>query len=263
MIVIPEQVRSQLLRNGYVPVPCIGKKPLFNEWQKLKPTVHEVERWSRTAPAASNTGILTRTTPTLDIDIFDPEAAAAIEELARERFEEHGYVLTRFGSRLSDASPSAPTRPSPRSPSISRPQISRPPTKRRKAKGSNSSATASNSSPTEHTRTQARRTHGAATDQPRSGTTICPIFTPTRRRSSSMTPSKSSSNGSATASPKRSPATEPATRPRLRRKPPRLSRARFRPTRPLRSRPRWTASPRQCRTGATIRSTQRPSISAN
>ncbi len=97
MIVIPEQVRSQLLRNGYVPVPCIGKKPLFNEWQKLKPTVHEVERWSRTAPAASNTGILTRTTPTLDIDIFDPEAAAAIEELARERFEEHGYVLTRFG----------------------------------------------------------------------------------------------------------------------------------------------------------------------
>jgi hypothetical protein len=95
--ITPEEVRSQLLRNGYTPVPCIGKKPLIDAWQKLDPTIHEIERWSRTHPAAQNTGIITRTTPTFDIDILDPEAAAAIEELVRERFEERGFVLTRFG----------------------------------------------------------------------------------------------------------------------------------------------------------------------
>ena len=57
----------------------------------------EIEWWSRTSPAATNTGILTRLTPTLDIDILDPEAATAIEDLVRDRFEERGRVLVRFG----------------------------------------------------------------------------------------------------------------------------------------------------------------------
>jgi 8-oxo-dGTP pyrophosphatase MutT (NUDIX family) len=43
---------------------------------------------------ASNTGALTRLMPTLDIDILNPEAA---EALARERFEERGFVLVRIG----------------------------------------------------------------------------------------------------------------------------------------------------------------------
>ena len=90
--------RLKLLGNGYIPTPCAGKRAVLDAWPKrLAPTALEIERWPRTAPAATNTGILTRPTPTLDIDILDPEAAAAVEDLVRERFEERGPVMTRFG----------------------------------------------------------------------------------------------------------------------------------------------------------------------
>jgi RecA-family ATPase len=93
-----EDTRLKLLSNGYAPTPCAGKRPVLDAWQKLlEPTALEVERWPRTAPAATNTGILTRPTPTLDIDILNDEAAAAVEALVRERFEERGFVLARFG----------------------------------------------------------------------------------------------------------------------------------------------------------------------
>jgi hypothetical protein len=55
--------------------------------------------------SALNTGILTRTAPTLDIDIASPEAAEAIEALARERFEERGHVLVRIGQAPKRAIP--------------------------------------------------------------------------------------------------------------------------------------------------------------
>src|SRR5262249_41081757 len=57
----------------------------------------EIELWEKAYPLATNTGILTQLTPTLDIDITNPEAAEAIEALARERFEERGFVLVRIG----------------------------------------------------------------------------------------------------------------------------------------------------------------------
>jgi len=94
----PEDTRRRLLSAGYSPVPCAGKSPVLKGWQTIiEPTLAELEFWTRTAPAATNTGILTRTTPTLDIDIIDPEAAKAVEALARERFEGRGDVLVRFG----------------------------------------------------------------------------------------------------------------------------------------------------------------------
>ena len=48
-------------------------------------------------PNAGNTGILCCFTPTLDIDILDADAAAAVEALVRERFEDGGHVLIRVG----------------------------------------------------------------------------------------------------------------------------------------------------------------------
>jgi hypothetical protein len=42
--------------------------------------------------------VLTRTSPAFDIDILDPEAAEAVERLARERFEESGVFPVRFGN---------------------------------------------------------------------------------------------------------------------------------------------------------------------
>ena len=97
MTLTPEDTRLRLLSSGYIPVPCVGKAPAIRAWQALEPTAIEIGRWSHTAPAALNTGILTRTAPALDIDILDPEAATAVENLVRERFEERGLVLVRFG----------------------------------------------------------------------------------------------------------------------------------------------------------------------
>jgi hypothetical protein len=92
----PEEVRLGLLSAGFTPVACIGKAPVKKAWQALhEPTEFDIKFWTQTAPAALNTGILARLAPALDIDICDPEAAAAIEALARERFEESGYFLVR------------------------------------------------------------------------------------------------------------------------------------------------------------------------
>jgi hypothetical protein len=56
-----------------------------------------IDAWERHYPDATNTGVLTDISPAIDIDIMHPDAAAAIEALAREHFEEHGNILVRFG----------------------------------------------------------------------------------------------------------------------------------------------------------------------
>ena len=95
----PAEVRRQLLRGGFTPLPLYGKAPVIEAWQKRHDTTeHEIESWSRMHPAAQNTGILTRLTPTLDIDILDSDAAAAVELLVRDRFEDKGRILVRFGN---------------------------------------------------------------------------------------------------------------------------------------------------------------------
>src|SRR5262245_22448274 len=93
------EVRQALVDRGYVPIPVIGKAPPFKSWQKVENVSRAMlEAWGRNWPRATNTGILTRITPTLDIDVLNEPAAIAAEELVRERgFEERGYLLVRIG----------------------------------------------------------------------------------------------------------------------------------------------------------------------
>ena len=94
----PYELRLQLLQAGYAPLPLKGKRPVFDNWPARDNTnPDEVRRWAIMWPGAQNTGVLTKLTPALDIDILDPEAAEAIEQLARDRFGEHGTVLPRVG----------------------------------------------------------------------------------------------------------------------------------------------------------------------
>ena len=94
----PTALRLKLLTNGYAPLPIEGKRPPLKDWQKKTSTnAAEIALWDKLYPQATNTGILTQLTPTLDIDITNPEAAEAVEAFARERFEERGFVLIRTG----------------------------------------------------------------------------------------------------------------------------------------------------------------------
>ena len=99
-------LRQQLREAGYAPIPVNGKRPPLAGWQtKSNSNPEEISSWERAFSYAKNTGLLTEHTPTLDIDILDPEAATAVEELVRERFGEGGYVLVRFGQSPKRAIP--------------------------------------------------------------------------------------------------------------------------------------------------------------
>jgi len=101
-------LRLALAAAGFIPIPLFGKAPPtfgknnsrkgLSGWQKLGTVTDEMlALWERTWPDAVNTGILTRTTPALDLDILNEEAARAAEDLVRRRFEERGTILVRIG----------------------------------------------------------------------------------------------------------------------------------------------------------------------
>ena len=102
-------LRLQLLRAGYLAlVPLFGKAPPqlgknnakkgLAGWQKIEIVTPEMlDMWDKTWPDAQNTGVLTRTMPTLDVDILDEAAAKACQQFVRERYEDAGDVLVRIG----------------------------------------------------------------------------------------------------------------------------------------------------------------------
>lgn len=93
----PLSLRLNLKAGGYSPLPIDGKRPPMRDWSSLTASDDDIKGWDRAFPYAASTGILTRATPALDIDITNEEAAEAVEALVRERFEEHGYFLVRIG----------------------------------------------------------------------------------------------------------------------------------------------------------------------
>jgi hypothetical protein len=94
----PTEIRLALIKHGYIPIPLFGKTPAPEQWQRIEHvSPGMIMMWAKTWPDARNTGVLTRLMPALDIDILNPDAAIAIEELVRERFEERGWFLVRIG----------------------------------------------------------------------------------------------------------------------------------------------------------------------
>ena len=92
------EVRLALVAKGYTPIPVIGKKPPLKKWQETTGVSKAtLEEWDRDWPNASNTGILTKLTPTIDLDLLNEPAAVAAEKLIRKRFDGLGCVLTRIG----------------------------------------------------------------------------------------------------------------------------------------------------------------------
>src|SRR5262245_32562031 len=91
-------LRLQLRSAGYDVICCEGKRPPMTGWdEKIGATPDEIEMWEKSWQYAGNTGIFCKRTPTIDIDLLNPDAASAIELLVREHFEERGHILVRYG----------------------------------------------------------------------------------------------------------------------------------------------------------------------
>lgn len=97
--------------NGYTPIPvrCVTKAPAIAGWQKIDPhpTDTMIAGWTRDVRIrqAKLTGILTKYVPTIDIDIFDPEAAWAVQQFLLDKFGNDGRVLMRTGRPPKFATP--------------------------------------------------------------------------------------------------------------------------------------------------------------
>lgn len=102
----PGEVRRRLRAAGFAPIPVNGKKPRLNDWQKLTDaTAHDIDQWDRTRPVETNTGVLNARNPFIDLDVLNPDAASAAEQLVRARYAERGVILVRFGKRPKRAIP--------------------------------------------------------------------------------------------------------------------------------------------------------------
>ena len=101
-----EAVRLALLGAGFDPIPVNGKEPKLAGWQTLTDSTREdVIRWTSQRRHEINTGVVTKRTPTFDIDIPELAAADAIERLVRDRYTDCGVLLTRFGKAPKRAIP--------------------------------------------------------------------------------------------------------------------------------------------------------------
>jgi hypothetical protein len=74
--------RKRLLAAGYKPLPVNGKAPPIPGWQDTVPTNDIIIRWEDKYPDATNTGVLTRNIPAIDIDVLDPAVADELQQIA-------------------------------------------------------------------------------------------------------------------------------------------------------------------------------------
>jgi AAA domain/Bifunctional DNA primase/polymerase, N-terminal len=86
--------RKGLLAAGYLPLPVNGKAPPIAGWQDIQATNILIDKWAYEYAEAKNTGILTRTTPAIDIDVLDPTVADELQQLAERMI---GISTVRIG----------------------------------------------------------------------------------------------------------------------------------------------------------------------
>jgi hypothetical protein len=89
-------LRLRLLSIGFTPLPAHGKEIYLTGWASLIPTPDHIASWKR-HPDWSNTGIATRHTPAIDIDIIDAAIATVIDNLVFDHFGRAGVILRRVG----------------------------------------------------------------------------------------------------------------------------------------------------------------------
>jgi hypothetical protein len=101
----PTDVRMQLHEHGYAPLPLAGKKCFMADWPTGQAGPQDIKLWLLRWPGWTNTGAVCAFMPTLDLDIFDQEAACIAEDIVRRRYEARGRVLVRIGKSPKRAIP--------------------------------------------------------------------------------------------------------------------------------------------------------------
>ena len=88
--------RKQYVTLGYEPIPCRGKIPVSKSWQNIRIDFDTIAFWGDEYPDALNTGIRTRYTPAIDIDVYDGEM---VEKIRQELLNliPSGSILERIG----------------------------------------------------------------------------------------------------------------------------------------------------------------------
>jgi len=92
------ELRHEIYKRGFAVLPISGKRPPMDNWTEVVAGTELIKLWPKSYPFANNTGVLTKHTPAIDVDIENEEAAKAVEALARKHFEEHGMFAVRIGS---------------------------------------------------------------------------------------------------------------------------------------------------------------------
>jgi hypothetical protein len=92
-------LRLALLANGYEPVPLRGKATYLPDWPNITITDEVVRAWATERKDDVNTGLRTRTTPAIDIDVLDQAVAEDLEAHLRGYFNSAaaGLWLRRVG----------------------------------------------------------------------------------------------------------------------------------------------------------------------
>jgi hypothetical protein len=91
--------RLAMLEQGFWPTPLNGKRPFLSDWTAIEADGETIKFWDRDRPKETNTGLLTKTAPVIDIDILDSKAVEAIADLVRQRFSDKGRLLHRVGKQ--------------------------------------------------------------------------------------------------------------------------------------------------------------------
>jgi Bifunctional DNA primase/polymerase, N-terminal len=86
--------RKRLLAAGYQPIPVNGKAPPLAGWQDIEATNVLIDTWANEFNDATNTGILTRNIPAIDIDVLDPAVADELQQIAERMI---GTSAVRIG----------------------------------------------------------------------------------------------------------------------------------------------------------------------
>ena len=97
--------RKRLLAASYAPVPANGKAVHITGWSSLQPTEADIEAWAHRRQGDTNTGILTRATPAVDIDVKDPAVADELQHLLFTMTGDNGRALVRIGQAPKRANP--------------------------------------------------------------------------------------------------------------------------------------------------------------